>query len=61
MTRCTHCADGTVSEWSDPDDADAGSIRTSQLLDPEVVARLVKQTVPCPVCGGTQEVPKWFA
>jgi len=28
------------------------------MLDPELMARLVKQIVPCPVCGGSREVPK---
>jgi SNF2 family DNA or RNA helicase len=57
MTRCTHCTDGTVNDWYEPDNPDH---RYSQieLLDPEVVARLVQETVPCPVCGGAKEVPK---
>jgi hypothetical protein len=57
MTRCTHCADGTVSEWSDPDDPER-VYQNISMLPPEVVARLVKQTVTCPVCGGEKEVPK---
>ena len=32
--------------------------RDIDMLAPEVVARLVKQTVTCPVCGGATEVPK---
>ncbi len=36
----------------------SGSIANISMLPPEVVARLVKQTVPCPVCGGKREVPK---
>ncbi len=57
MTRCTHCADGTVPEWSDPNDPDR-IYSAIDMLDPEVVARLVKQVAPCPVCGGAREVPK---
>ena len=30
-----------------------------EFLEPELVARLVKETIPCPVCGGAKEVPKW--
>jgi SNF2 family DNA or RNA helicase len=57
MVRCRHCSDGTVAEWTDPEDQDRlyGQI---DMLAPEVVARLLKQTVNCPVCGGRQEVPK---
>ena len=57
MTRCTHCADGTVAEWSDPDSPEQ-TYEAIDMLHPEVVARLVKQPVPCPVCGGAREVPK---
>ena len=58
MTRCTHCKDGTVNDWYELDNPDH---RYSQieLLDPEIVARLLQETVPCPVCGGTKEVPKF--
>ena len=28
------------------------------MLDADLVARLVKKTVPCPVCDGKREVPK---
>ena len=47
-TTCTHCTDGTVAEWTDPSDPDRvyGAI---DMLDPEVVVRLEKQTIPCPV------------
>ena len=57
MTRCTHCTDGTVAEWLDPDDPEA-RYEAIDLLDPELQARLVKETVPCPVCNGKREVPK---
>ena len=57
VTRCTHCKDGTVGEWSDPDDPDK-TYSAIDMLDPDVAARLVKQTVPCPVCGGKREVSK---
>ena len=57
MTRCTHCTDGTVREWIDPQEPEK-RYPGVQLLPEEVVARLVEQTVPCPVCGGAREVPK---
>ena len=57
MTRCTYCTDGTVSSWSDPQDADR-SYPGTNLLPPEIVARLVESKVPCPMCGGCCEVPK---
>jgi len=57
VSKCTHCKDGTGVEWSSPDEPDKTYTDVS-FLDPELVAKLVKQTVPCPVCGGVQEVPK---
>jgi hypothetical protein len=57
ITKCTHCTDGTVAEWLDPDDPEA-TYQAVNMLDPELMARLVKQIVPCPVCGGSREVPK---
>ena len=57
MTRCTHCSDGTVSEWSDPQNPER-TYSAVDMLNPDVVVRLVKQTVPCPVCGGSREVAK---
>ena len=58
MTRCTHCADGTVFQWSEPDNPEQ-VYSAIEALDPEIVARLVRETIPCPVCGGAKEVPKW--
>jgi hypothetical protein len=57
MTRCTHCSDGTVAEWRDPDDP-AARYGAIGMLEPELVARLTKHTQPCPVCQGTREVVK---
>jgi hypothetical protein len=57
MSRCTHCSDGTVREWIDPQEPDK-SYPGVQLLPAEIVARLIEQTVPCPVCGGAREVPR---
>ena len=57
MTKCTHCTDGTVAEWADPDDPEA-TYQAIDMLDPDLVARLVRQTVACPACGGKREVPK---
>jgi hypothetical protein len=57
VTKCTHCTEGTVAQWVDPDDAEA-RYEAVDMLDPDLVARLVKETVPCPLCNGTREVPK---
>ena len=57
MTKCTHCTDGTVAEWTDADDPQA-TYQAIDLLDPDLKARLVRQTVVCPACGGKREVPK---
>jgi len=57
VTKCTHCTDGTVAEWADPHDPEA-TYQAISLLDPDLKARLVKQIVPCPACGGKREVPR---
>ena len=59
MTRCTHCKDGMVSDWFDPANPDE-HYAGIDMLPPEVSARLVEQKVPCPVCGGSKEVPKFI-
>jgi len=57
MTTCTHCTAGTVAEWVDSDDPEA-TYEAIDMLDADLVARLVKKTVPCPLCDGKREVPK---
>jgi SNF2 family DNA or RNA helicase len=57
-SKCTHCTDGEVDEWFDPEDEER-TYEKIDLLDPERVADLQKRRVPCPVCGGTQEVTKY--
>ena len=56
-TKCTHCTDGTVAQWVDPEEAGQVYLNVS-MLPPEVVGRLVKETVPCPLCHGERQVPK---
>ena len=56
-TKCAHCTDGTVAEWVDPEAPDH-TYEAIDMLNPDVVARLQKQAVPCPVCGGSREVPR---
>jgi hypothetical protein len=57
VTTCTHCVDGIVSEWIDPEDA--GQVyQNIGMMPPEVVARLVERQATCPKCGGSKEVPK---
>ena len=46
-----------MAEWVDPEDPDR-TYEAIDMLDPDVVGRLQRQTVPCPVCGGSREVPK---
>lgn len=58
MTRCTHCTDGKVAEWVDPERPDQ-TYEAVDMLDPEVVGRLVKRETDCPLCGGSCEVPKY--
>jgi SNF2 family DNA or RNA helicase len=41
----------------DPDDPEA-TYEAIDMLDADLVARLVKKTVPCPLCDGKREVPK---
>lgn len=55
--KCTHCTDGKIEEWTDPENPDR-SYRKVDLLDPELVARLQKEEIPCPQCGGSCEMPK---
>ena len=57
MTKCTHCTDGTVASWHDPEDGDR-CYPGIDLLPDEVIARLIEGTAPCPVCGGSMEVHK---
>ena len=56
-TRCTNCVDGTVVNYTDPEDNNC-SYPGIALLPDEVVARLVESRVPCPVCDGTCEMDK---
>jgi hypothetical protein len=56
-TRCTHCSDGTVTIWLDPEDP-GRSYPGTDLLPDEVIDRLVQKTAVCPLCGGTKEVDK---
>jgi hypothetical protein len=57
MTKCTHCVDGTVDEWFDPDDEDR-VFQAIDMLDADLVSKLVKRSIPCPQCNGSREVPK---
>lgn len=57
-TKCTHCAEGKVEEWFDPDNPDR-TYRSIDILDAETAARLHKHEVVCPACGGSCEVAKY--
>ena len=60
-TACTYCTDGTVEVWkrNDPNQDHQNDTYTDiDMLDPEFVASLVKETISCPMCHGTREVDK---
>jgi hypothetical protein len=58
-TKCNHCRGGEIEVWSDPTDPDGDRVYGAiDMLDPELVARLVKRVVICPQCGGSCERPK---
>lgn len=56
--KCNYCTDGKIDEWMDPEDAER-TYGAVDMLDPEVVARLVKREIVCPQCGGSCERTKW--
>lgn len=57
-TKCSHCTDGKVEEWFDPDNPDR-TYRSIDILDAETAAQLHKHEIVCPVCGGSQEMAKY--
>jgi hypothetical protein len=57
VTKCTHCINGTVDEWFDPDDEDR-TFQAIDMLDEKLVSHLIKRSIPCPQCNGSCEVPK---
>jgi hypothetical protein len=57
MVPCRQCTDGAISEWCDPENPDR-TYQAIDLLDPEIVAKLQKESITCPTCGGSREVPK---
>jgi hypothetical protein len=56
-TTCTHCSGGTVSEWYDPADEER-CFKSVDMMDADVVASLQERQVPCPMCNGTQQMPR---
>ena len=60
VTKCTHCTDGTVAEWVDPDDPEA-TYQAIDLLDPDLKARLVKQRSPAQRAAASGKCPGWSA
>jgi len=56
-TPCTNCKGGTISEWYDPEDEER-CFKSVDMMDPDVVAKLQERQIPCPVCGGTQQMPR---
>jgi len=57
-TRCSHCEEGKISEWVDPENTDR-TYRAIDLVEPEVVARLQKTEIVCPACRGSLKMPKY--
>ena len=55
-TTCPACEDGTELIWRDPDGA---TIRDTDLLSEEFVAKLTKETIECSLCKGTKKVVKY--
>jgi hypothetical protein len=57
-TRCTHCSEGKIAEWTDSDNLDR-VYRSIDILDLDIVARLQKTEITCPACNGSQAMPKY--
>jgi len=57
-SKCTHCTDGKIEEWFNPDNTDR-TYRSVDILDPETIAKLHKHEIVCPACGGSQEMAKY--
>lgn len=56
---CDHCEEtGMVAEWYDPEDEER-TFRAIDMLDEELQARLVKDEVVCPACGGEKKRKKY--
>ncbi len=55
--HCTHCKEGKVAEWVDPDNPNR-TYRAVDLVNPEIVDRLQKTEVICLVCNGSQQMPR---
>jgi hypothetical protein len=58
-SSCRHCPEacGKVDEWYLPDNEDK-KYTAIDMLDHELVAKLLKREVECPQCKGTGKVPK---
>lgn len=56
--RCTHCEDGKIAEWTDSENLDR-TYRQIELVEPEVIARLVREEIECPACRGTMKMPRY--
>lgn len=56
LTTCRACQDGTMKQWFDPADEEQ-TYSATDMLNPELVARLQERSVPCSRCDGTREVP----
>lgn len=65
-TWCSHCPEhcGSVDEWfekdCDEEDAEETTYSSLDFLDAELVNRLEKRTVYCPVCYGKTKVKKYI-
>lgn len=56
-STCTHCENGSVGEWFDPMDEER-TFSAIDMLNPQLVERLEKRELPCPMCNGSREMPK---
>jgi SNF2 family DNA or RNA helicase len=59
VVPCPHCPEhtGRVEEWFDPESPDR-TFSDRDMLRPEIVSRLEKRSVACPLCHGSGEAPR---
>ncbi len=57
-SRCTHCVEGKITEWVDPNNP-GRMYKSIDLVNPEIVDRLQEVKLECPTCKGTQQMPRY--
>ena len=56
-TKCTHCEDGKIIEWRDPN---GDTFSNKSMFDPEYAETLEAFTTDCRLCKGTCKVTKYI-